>query len=60
MPPLAITKANEEISKIRKQQQDAYVSQCDTPCHLINIEDIGDNDLEPSSESLNLLKGEMR
>ena len=54
MQHLAITKANNEVLKIDEQQQDAYV--CDIPPHLINIEHIGDIDLEPSFESLYLLK----
>ena len=59
VPPLAIMKANEEVSKICEQQQDAYVTP-DTPPRLINVEHFGDIDLEPSSESLNLLKSETR
>ena len=49
LPPLAITKANEEV-------QTAAGCICDMPSCLINIEHIGDIDLEPSSKSLNPLK----
>ena len=67
VPPLAIMKAYEEVSKIRStnssidcidsiilQVYTIYVTAarciCDTPPHLVNIEHIGDNDLESSSE----------
>ena len=52
VPPLAITKTNKEVSKIRKHQKDGYVTH--------HLKHTGDIDLGPSSISLNLLKGEMR
>ena len=45
-------KANKEVLKIHEHQKDAYVTH--------HLEQIGDIDLGPSSELLNLLKSEMR